>query len=81
MIITGNLALPKTKLHIQAETPDIPTVERLAKMDTTHPIYTSSARAVSKKQRYRIYPDRIELDFKILFTKTFVIPAGEIIDI
>ena len=53
----------------------------MTNMDTTHPIYTSSARAVSREQRYRIYPDRIELDFKFFFTKTFVIPAEEIIDI
>ena len=53
----------------------------MTKMDTTHPIYTSSARSVSEEQRYRIYSDRIELDFKILFTKTFVIQADEIIDI
>jgi hypothetical protein len=53
----------------------------MTKMDTTHPIYTSSARAFSKEQRYRIYTDRIELDFKFLFKKTFVIPADEIIDI
>lgn len=50
-------------------------------MDATHPIYTSSARSVSKEQRYRIYSDRIKLDFKLLFTKTFVIPADEVIDI
>ena len=53
----------------------------MSKMDTDQPIYTSSPRAVSEEQRYRIYPDRIELDFKFLFTKTFVIPADEIIDI
>ena len=69
------------RLKKEAETPDTPKAEKMSKTDTTHPIYTSRARAVSKKQRYRIYPDRIELDFKFLFTKTFVIPADEIIDI
>ena len=58
-----------------------PIAAKIDKTDTTHPLYTSSVRCVSKEQRYRIYPDRVELDFKILFKKTFVILAPEIIDI
>jgi len=69
------------RLNKKGETPDTPKAEKMTKTDTTHPIYTSSARAVSKKQRYRVYSDRIELDFKFLFTKTFVISGDEIIDI
>lgn len=49
--------------------------------DSIPPIYTSSAHFWSKEPRYRIYADRVELDFKILFSKTYVIPAGEIVDI
>ena len=45
------------------------------------PIYASSVRAVSKKQCYRIYLDRIELDCPRFFKKTFVVHASEIIDI
>jgi hypothetical protein len=81
-------AIPKTianrwakRLNKRPETPDVPIAAKITKMDTIHPIYTSSVRGVSGEQRYRIYTDRIELDFKILFTKTFVIPADEIIDI
>ena len=81
-------AIPKTiagrwanRLNKKAETPDTPIAAKMTKMDTTHPIYTSNARAVSKDQRYRIYSDRIELDFRLVFTKTFIIPADEIIDV
>jgi hypothetical protein len=49
--------------------------------DASMPIYTSSVHTASKKQCYRIYPDRIELDCPRFFKKTFVVHASEIIDI
>lgn len=49
--------------------------------DSARPIYTSRARCWSSDPRYRIYADRLELDFKILFSKTFVIRAADIVDI
>jgi hypothetical protein len=81
-------AIPRTiarrwanRLNKEPETPDTPKAAKMATTDTSQPIYTSSVRSVSKEQRYRVYSDRIELDFKFLFTRTFVIPADEIIDI
>ncbi len=50
-------------------------------IDADQPIHASGARGWSREPRYRIYADRVELDFRILFRKTYVIPAVDIIDI
>jgi hypothetical protein len=44
------------------------------------PLYLSKRTAKSLWQEYRIYPDRLELQFW-LFLHTFVIPADEIVEI
>ncbi len=48
--------------------------------DVTQPIHASPARHWSREPRYRIYADRVELDFRILFRKTYVIPAADVVD-
>jgi len=52
---------------------------------TNEPVYSSRSRGLgrhwSKDARYRIYADRIELDFRFVVHRTFSILPGEILDI
>ena len=49
-------------------------------MKSLTPIYVSKGTARSIWNEYRIYEDRIELEFHLFF-KTFVIPVDEVIEI
>ncbi len=44
------------------------------------PIYSSRACGWGNKNCYRVYSDRLDLDFLII-KKTFVIPANDLVDI
>ncbi len=48
--------------------------------DINTPIYVSTPSGKNFWQEYRVYPDRVELDCKLLF-QTITIPAKEIVDI
>ena len=48
---------------------------------TDEPVLASRARAWGQDLRYRVYPDRVELDFRILIRRTFVIPAEDVVDV
>jgi len=49
-------------------------------MKSQEPIYLSKGTARSIWNEYRVYEDRVELEFHLIL-KTFVIPINEIVEI